>query len=80
MIFNLTSVVYCRVITAAKQQQVDIDNVQENARRVTHDYMIGDWVYVEMTFIYHGLDYKKYGPYRTTEAFKMAQFESNGVK
>ena len=45
------SVVDWRVITAAKQWQVDIDNLQENARQVTHDYAIGDLVYVEMTGI-----------------------------
>ena len=32
MIFNLTSVVDWRVVTTAKQRQVDIDNDQENAR------------------------------------------------
>ena len=46
MQFNLTSVVDWRVVTASKQQQVDIDNVQENAWRITHDYAIGDQVYV----------------------------------
>ena len=49
--------------------KVDIDNVQENATKVTHDYAIGDRVYVEMTGIYHKLDYNKQEPYRTTEVF-----------
>ena len=65
--FNLASVVDWRVITAAKQRQVEIDNVRENSRQVTHDYAIGDQVYVEMTGIYHKLDYNKQEPYRTTD-------------
>ena len=58
-----------RVITTAKQRQVDIDNVQENNRQVTHDYTIDDKVYVKITGIYCKLDYKKQEPYRTAEAF-----------
>ena len=49
MISNVTSVVDWRVITAGKQQQVNINNVQENARQVTHDYTIINLVYVETT-------------------------------
>ena len=44
MIFNLASVLDWRVITAGKQQQVNIDIVPENARQVTHDCSIGDLV------------------------------------
>ena len=62
MLFNLASFVYWRVVTAANQRQMHIDNFQENARWVTHDYEIGDQVYVEMTGIYRKLDYKKQGP------------------
>ena len=46
MLFNLASVVYWQVATAAKHFQVDIDNVRGNSKRVTHDYTIGDQVYV----------------------------------
>ena len=67
MLFNLTSVVDWIVTTSAKQHQVDIDKVRGNAKQVTHDYTIGDRVYVEMTGIYHKLDYNKQGPYRITE-------------
>ena len=69
MLFNLASVVYWRVVTAAKQHQVDIDNVMETAKRVTHDYSIGDQVYVEMTGIYRKLGYRKQVPYIITEVF-----------
>ena len=69
ILFNLVSVVYWRVVTAVKQRQVDIDNVRENSKQVTHDYGIGDQVYVKMTSIYRKLDYKKQGPYRITEVF-----------
>ena len=51
MILNLVSVIYWLVITAEKQQKVEIGNFQENTRQVTHYYAIGDQVYVEMTGI-----------------------------
>ena len=70
MIFNLVSVIYWRVITAGKHQQVDINNVQENARKGTHDYAIGDIVYVEINGIYHKLDYNKQVKYIITQVFK----------
>ena len=66
MLFNLASVVDWKISTAANQRQVDIDNIIENARQVTHDYIIGDQFYVEITDIYRKLDYKKEGPYRIT--------------
>ena len=34
-----------------------------------HDYAIINLVYVEITGIYHKLDYKKQGPYIITEVF-----------
>ena len=43
---NLASVVDWRVVTAAKQRQVDIDNSREIAKQFMHDYAIGDYVYV----------------------------------
>ena len=51
VLFNLASVIDCQVATAAKQRQLDIDHVRENLKRFTHDYAIGDQVYVEMTGI-----------------------------
>ena len=69
MLFNLASVSYSRLATAAKQCQVDIDNVRENAKRVTHEYAIGNRVYVEMTGIYRRLDYKTQGQYIITDVF-----------
>ena len=69
MLFNLASVIYWRVVTSVKQHQVDIDNFIENYRQVTHDYAVGDQVFVEMTGIYLKLNYKKQGPYRINEVF-----------
>ena len=68
-VFNITSVVVWRIINTGKQQQVDIDNVKENNRRVMHDYTVGNLVYAETTGTYHRLDNKKQGPYRITEVF-----------
>ena len=59
MLFNLMSIVDWCVVTAKKQKQVEIDNVSEDASRFSHDYAIGDLVYVENTGIYRKLDYKK---------------------
>ena len=48
MVFNLLStVVDWKAITAKKQAQIDRDNLRENANRGgSHDYAIGDQVYV----------------------------------
>ena len=69
MLFDLVSVIHWRVATSAKQRQVYIYDVIENARQVTHDYTIGYWVSVGITGIYRKLDDKKQGLYRTTEIF-----------
>ena len=59
MLLKLASVADWKFVTSASQEKSDIDNVQENDRRFTHDYEIGDQFYVEMTGIYRKLDYKK---------------------
>ena len=69
IIFNLVSVVDWRVITTAKQRQVDVDNDRENTRRFTHDYAIGNQFYVDISGIYRKLDYKKQGPYIIKSVF-----------
>ena len=69
ILFNLASVLDWIVVTTAKQCQVDIDNIRENDRRVTHDYAICDRVYVEITGIYRKFDYNKQGLYIITEGF-----------
>ena len=69
ILFNLVSVVDWRVINSGKYQQVYIDNVQENDRRVTYDYVINNLVYVEMTGIYRKPDYSKQGLYKIKEVF-----------
>jgi len=67
IIFNLSTVVDWKAITARKQAQVDRDNLRENANRVSHDYAIGDQVYVKIDGIKRKLDNKKSGPYRITQ-------------
>ena len=59
MIFNLESVVDWKFATTENQRQVNIYNVCENSRQITHEYAIGDQVYVEMTGIYLKIDDKK---------------------
>ena len=70
MLFNLASVVYWRVVTPTERRQIDIDNVPIKARQVTHDYAVGNVVYVEINGIYHKLDYKKQSSNRIIEVFK----------
>ena len=69
MLFNLASVLDQKAETASKNRQVDIYNFRENSKQVTHEQEIGDQVYVEMTGIYHKIDYNKQEPYRSTEVF-----------
>ena len=69
ILFNLVSVVYRQVVTAAKQRQLEIDNISEKARQLTHEYVICDQIYVEINAIYRKIYYKKQGPYRITEVF-----------
>ena len=66
MVFNLSTVIDWKAITARKQAQVDRDNLLENANRVSHDYTIGDQVYVKVDGIKRKLKNKKRGPYRIT--------------
>ena len=42
ILFSLASAIDWIVVTAVKQRQLDIDNVRENAKQVTHNYAIGD--------------------------------------
>ena len=74
ILFNLASVIDWWVAAAEKQHQVDIYNVRENAKRVTHIYAIDNQVYVEMTGMHRKLDYKKQGPYIITEVFTNITF------
>ena len=80
MVFNLTSIIYRQVITSRKQQQVDIDIVWVNARQFTHDYTVGNLVYVEMNGIYQKLDYKKQGSYRIKVVFTNFIYRLKRVK
>ena len=66
MLLNLTQIVYCNIVTARNQKQVNIDNVKKNDGQVSHGYKIGNLVYVENTGIYQKLYYKKQGPCRIT--------------
>ena len=69
VLFNLTSLLDWFVITAENQRQVDIHSAHKNARRVKHDYAVGDLFYVDKSSIYRKRDLKNHGPYRITEFF-----------
>ena len=40
ILFNLASVIYWRVANSVKDIQVDIGNVRENSKKITHNYVI----------------------------------------
>ena len=69
MIFNITSIVDWRIVTATKQRKSYIDNVRKNARQFRHDYVVADLVHVKKKGIQRRLYYKKQGPYIITESF-----------
>ena len=69
MISNPTSVVYWQVVTSRKQQQVGIDNVHENAKRVRFHYTVKNTVYVGMNNLYRKIYCKKQVTYKITEFF-----------
>ena len=54
---------------AQKQQSTNYDNIRENSKRVTHDYKVGDYVYVLRDGNYRKLEGDKQGPYAVTEVF-----------
>ena len=59
MLFNITSLIYWRVVTARNQKQFDIDISCENSRRVRHYYAVGNLMYVEKTDIYQNIYLQK---------------------
>ena len=69
VIYNLALIIGWHVITAKKQQQINIDNYHKNARQVSYDFAVRDLVYVDKTGIYYELNYNRSGPYRITEVF-----------
>ena len=62
ILFRLASLIDWRVVSTKNLRQEEIDNLRGNARRVTHDYAIGDRVYVEITDIYRKHNDEKQGP------------------
>ena len=80
MLCILASVIDWRVATDTKQRQVDIDNIRENSKRVTHDYAIGNQFYVEMTGIYCKLYYKNKDRIESLKSLQKLKFDSNGDK
>ena len=49
-----------------KQDQIVLDNVRENLRRIEHDYNVGDKVMLKKKGILRKLSRKKSGPYKIT--------------
>ena len=56
---------------------MDIDNVHEKDGQVSHEYAIGNQLYVEITDIYRKVDNRKQGLYIIAEIFTngTAQFK-----
>jgi hypothetical protein len=69
MMFNIKSIVDWKALSIRKQKAIDAANVRENARRINHDYQIGDQVYVINDGIQRKMDTPKNGPYPITDVF-----------
>jgi hypothetical protein len=50
-------------IKLRKQETIDKSNEQENARRVTHDYQVGDKILLEKPGIIRKMSQPRKGPY-----------------
>lgn len=67
MILNIEYYADWAVITAQKQKQIDKDNAQENRKRVTHDYKVGEKVLIEPDGVQRKYEWQYEGPYEITE-------------
>ena len=69
MMFNIKSIIDWKALSIRKQKAVDTANVRENARRVNHDYQIGDQVYIIADGVQRKMDSPKDGPYKITDIY-----------
>ena len=52
-----------------KQKRINYDNIRENSKRVSHDYQVGEHVYILRDGNYRKLEGDKLGPYPITAVF-----------
>lgn len=56
-------------ISKRKQDQVDRDNLRENSKRVKHDYVVNQQVYVVRDGVYRKLEKPHEGPFTITQIY-----------
>jgi hypothetical protein len=56
-------------IRKRKQDQVESDNIRENANRIPHTYKVGDKVLYKVHGISPKLDKSRRGPYEVTKVY-----------
>ncbi len=71
MIFNITTVVDWHAVHNRKQAQVLSDNARENNKRISHEYSVGDYVYVvrDKNDVPCKMTAPKTGPYAVTDVY-----------
>ena len=69
MMFNLSTLINWKELSLRKQKLVDKANLDENKKRLDHDYQIDDQVYITKDGTFRKLDCPKQGPFPITEVF-----------
>lgn len=69
MLLNITFEPDWEVMWKRKQKLINYNNKRENAKRVPHDYQVGDHVYILRDGHYRKLEGDKLGPYQITQVF-----------
>ena len=69
MILNMAYMADWKNLANKRQQQINKDNLRENAKRVPHDYAVSDKVYIIRNGIYRKLEGPHLGPYPVTHIY-----------
>ena len=69
IVMSMAHAVNWKDITERKQAQIAKDSHRENSRRVPHDYVVNDQVYIIRDGIYNKLEGPHLGPFRVTQVY-----------
>jgi hypothetical protein len=69
MILNIKFKADWAIINAQKQSRTEKDTRNKNAKRIPHQYKVGDMVLVDVAGIRQKLDAPRHGPYKITDTF-----------
>ena len=68
-LFILTSFCFSQEITTVKGAIINANNKKENAKRIEHEYRVGEKVLLEKPGLISKLSAPRTGPYRITETY-----------